>query len=425
MKPMSQYKYHYGLKVRIYPSDYQKQIIKVNSDASRFVYNEMVGINQELYQLKKVKVPITLVQQRITQLGERKNVKQMSIHFPFLENPLIDSLAKANAVQNYQKAWNQFRKVHTTGMPNFHRKSSKWHYQTNCQYIKSRKNGTTVASVEFIDTKHVKLPKLKKIRFSASRKRVKTILHFLESGRIGTVTVSKGSADYFYASFQLASDVPFVKAPAKTGKYIGIDLNTENFLTDSNGQKIANPRYYRTIKNKLAKAQRKLSRRERRAKKEKRKLRLSKNYQKQRIRVAKLHVKVARQRRNFLQNLSTTLIKNHDFVSAEELRSKNMLKNHALAMSISDVGWRSFLSMLDYKADLYQRTFITVDPRNTTQQCYTCGFIMGKENTDKLTLADREWICPNCGTYHIRDHNAAQNILKKGLTKVAQNKKAS
>lgn len=125
------------------------------------------------------------------------------------------------------------------------------------------------------------------------------------------------------------------------------------------------------------------------------------------------------QRHNFLQQISTALIKNHDLVVAEELRSKNMLKNHALALSISDVGWRTFLGMLAYKAKLYGRRFITINPRNTTQTCRDCGFVMGTNGTDKLTLDDREWTCPNCGVHHIRDWNAAKNILDKGIAKLA------
>uniref|UniRef100_UPI00036C1891 RNA-guided endonuclease InsQ/TnpB family protein n=2 Tax=Levilactobacillus parabrevis TaxID=357278 RepID=UPI00036C1891 len=162
-----------------------------------------------------------------------------------------------------------------------------------------------------------------------------------------------------------------------------------------------------------AKAQRKLSRRSRRAKKNQRRLSESKNYQKQRLLVAKLQLKVANQRKNFLHHVSTALIKNHDLVVAEELRSKNMLRNHALAMSISDVGWRTLLTMLSYKADLYGSKFLTVNPRNTTQTCSRCGHIMTGKN--KLTLADRKWTCPSCGTFHVRDHNAAKNILAKGL----------
>ena len=236
--------------------------------------------------------------------------------------------------------------------------------------------------------------------------------------RIGTVTLTKDSTDRFFLSMQLASDVSFVKVPKSIHGHIGIDLNIDNFLTDSEGNIVPNPRYYRTIKGKLAKEQRILSRRQQRAKKEHRSLRDSKNYQKQRLLVAKLHAKVMNQRHNFLQQISTALIKNHDLVVAEELRSKNMLKNHALALSISDVGWRSFLDMLTYKADLYGHQFITINPRNTTQTCHDCGFVMGTDNTKKLTLADREWTCPDCGTHHVRDWNAAKNILDKGIAKL-------
>ena len=416
MKSMAQMKCHYGLKVRIYPSDRQKKIIKINSDASRFIYNEMVAINKELWRLKQVKLPIDTIQNRIEQLELRQSAKQMSNHFQFLEDKRIDSLTKANAIQNYHKAWNAFRKVHATGVPKFHRKSYHWRYQTNCQYPGQKTALLTNGTVCFLDNSHVKVPKIGLLRVAGSQAR---LLKRICETRIGTVTLTKDSADRFFLSMQLASDTPFVNWPQNTGKQIGIDLNTENFLTTSNGDTVANPRYYRIIKGRLAKAQRILSRRARRAKQEHRPLRTSKNYQKQRLLVAKLHAQVFERRRDFLHNVSTTLIKNHDFVAAEELRSKNMLKNHALAMSIADVGWRTFLGMLAYKAELYHRQFLTVNPKNTTQACHECGFVMGTAGTEKLTLADREWTCPKCHAHHVRDHNAAQNILTKGIIKLA------
>ena len=416
MKSMAQMKYHYGLKVRIYPSDRQKKIIKINSDASRFIYNEMVAINKELWRLKQVKLPIDTIQNRIEQLELRQSAKQMSNHFQFLEDKRIDSLTKANAIQNYHKAWNAFRKVHTAGVPKLHRKSYVWRYQTNCQYLKQKAAYLTNGTVHFEDSKHVIVPKLGRLRVKGSHQRV---LARSAETRIGTVTIVKDASGRFFLSMQLASDTPFVNWPQNTGKQIGIDLNTENFLTTSNGDTVANPRYYRIIKGRLAKAQRILSRRARRAKQEHRPLRTSKNYQKQRLLVAKLHAQVFERRRDFLHNVSTTLIKNHDFVAAEELRSKNMLKNHALAMSIADVGWRTFLGMLAYKAELYHRQFLTVNPKNTTQACHECGFVMGTAGTEKLTLADREWTCPKCHAHHVRDHNAAQNILTKGIIKLA------
>ena len=416
MKSMAKMKYHYGLKMRCYPSDQQKQLIKINSDASRFIYNEMVAINKELMQLRRVKLPIDIVRDRIKQLTMRQNAKQMSNHYQFLEDKRIDSLTKANAIQNYRKAWNAFRKVHTAGVPKFHRKNYRWRYQTNCQYSGQKTALLTNGTVCFLDNSHVKVPKIGLLRVAGSQAR---LLKRICETRIGTVTLTKDSADRFFLSMQLASDESFVKVDKATHGHVGIDLNTDNFLTDSGGNIVPNPRYYRTIKGKLAKEQRILSRRQQRAKKEHRSLRDSKNYQKQRLLVAKLHAKVMNQRHNFLQQISTALIKNHDLVVAEELRSKNMLKNHALALSISDVGWRTFLGMLAYKAKLYGRQFITINPRNTTQTCCDCGFVMGTNGTDKLTLDDRKWTCPNCGIHHIRDWNAAKNILDKGIAKLA------
>ena len=412
MKKMSDLAYHYGLKMRIYPSSQQKRIIDLNGNIARTVYNKMVAIDQELYQLKQIKLPITSILLRIEELEKRKNARNMSNHYPYMQDKNIDSLAKANAIQNYQKAWKMFRKVHRTGTPKFHKKGYYLSYQTNAQYGKGTKMDVYSATVKFLDNKHIKLPKLGRLRVAGSHRR---ILDKKKDIRIGTVTVSKDSADRYFVSMQLGSDTPFVNKLAKTNSQIGIDLNTENFLTTSEGKVIDNPRYYRMIKGRLAKAQRTLSRRQRRAKKEKRSLRNSKNYQKQRRLVAKIHDKIRNQRNNFLNINSTRLINNHDLIVAENLKSSNMLKNHALALSISDVGWRSFLQKLAYKADLYQRTFIVVHPKNTTQTCHDCGFIMGSGNTEKLTLKDREWTCPACKTHHIRDVNAAQNILSKGL----------
>ena len=415
MKKMSDLAYHYGLKMRIYPSSQQKKIIDLNGNIARTVYNKMVAIDQELYQLKQIKLPIDSILLRIEELEKRKNARNMSNHYPYMQDKNIDSLAKANAIQNYQKAWKMFRKVHRTGTPKFHKKGYRLSYQTNAQYGKGTKMDVYSATVKFLDNKHIKLPKLGRLRVAGSHRR---IIDHKKDIRIGTVTISKDSADRYFVSMQLGSDTPFVNKLAKTNSQIGIDLNTENFLTTSEGKVIDNPRYYRMIKGRLAKAQRTLSRRERRAKKEKRSLRNSKNYQKQRRLVAKIHDKIRNQRNNFLNINSTKLINNHDLIVAENLKSSNMLKNHALALSISDVGWRSFLQKLAYKADLYQRTFIVVHPKNTTQTCHDCGFIMGSGNTKKLTLKDREWTCPACQTHHIRDVNAAKNILSKGLKRL-------
>lgn len=175
-----------------------------------------------------------------------------------------------------------------------------------------------------------------------------------------------------------------------------------------------NPKYYRRMEFRLNKAKRKLSKRQARAKKEKRPLAKAKNYQKQRLLVARLSRKVTNQRKNFLHELAKAYLKNHEIVVAEELRSKNLLKNHKIAKSLQDVGHRTFLTLLEQKAQMYGRTFITVNPKNTTQTCNACGHIMSGDN--KLTLKDREWTCPVCQAHHDRDHNASMNVLKRGLS---------
>lgn len=413
-KPMSELPFHYGLKMKCYPSFKQKKIIELNINASRFTYNEMVAIDKELYMLSKCKLPIKEVTDRIAYLKQRKSTKYIFGLHSWLSANKVGTDVVSMSKRTYQASWNLFRKVHSHGTPNFHKKRYDGSFQLPNRYSSKVTPDMFNGNIKFLDNKRIRIAPLGTIRVSGSQKR---LLQRYQDIRIGTVTVSKDSIGDYYISMQLGSDKPFVDTPAQTGLNIGIDLNTENFLTDSNGDTVGNPRYYRRIKGKLAKAQRKLSLRQVRAKKEHRKLTSSKNYQKQRLLVSKLQKSVMNQRSNFLNNLSTTLIKNHDLVVAEDLSSKNMLKNHALAMSISDVGWRTFLQQLEYKAELYDKTFVKVNPYNTTQTCSDCSYLMKDE--EHLTLKDREWTCPNCNEFHIRDHNAAKNILAKGLKKIA------
>ena len=418
-KAMKIFLYHFGLKVRIYPDYQQRKIIKINSDASRFVYNEMVYINLELWKFGNPKIYIKGVTEKISELNLLKNsTAELKNKYFFLRDKNVDSLAIDNAKQNYQKAWKLYREIHSHGTPNFHRKTYLESYQTNPHYKTTDEAHLTNANVKFLDEKYIQLPKLGKIRFKGSSKRLQKLFEMDKQHeiRIGTLTIKKDGCGDYYLSMQLASDEPFVKTLKFVGSKVGIDLNLENFYADSFGNIIDNPRYYRRAKKRLKNAQRILSRRILRAKKDKRPILTAQNVQKQRKFVAELQSRVMKRRDSFQHILSAALIKNHDLVAAEELRSKNLLKNHALAMSISDAGWQSFLSKLEYKAKLYGRIFITVDPKNTTQTCSCCGHVMSGEN--KLTLKDREWLCPKCGAHHIRDVNAAKNILSKALQSV-------
>lgn len=414
LKKMTDYEYHYGLKVRIYPNTRQKQIIATSSNASRFVYNKMVEYGKEISAFGKPSIYIKVVEERLARLKQlRSSTAELKNAFPWLCGKEIDTLAIENAKQSYNKAWNMYRKVYNIAPPNFHKKSYEEKYQTSAQYDKKKVSVATMSNGRCkFSSKHVNLPVLGKIRYVGSRKMMEKLFNMSEV-RIGTITITKDSCGDYYASFQLASDKPFVEKATKTGSQIGIDLNVENFYADSNGHIENNPHYYRKARKRLAKAQRKLGKRTARAKKEHRSLKTAKNYQKQRVLVAKIMRGVMNRRKNFLHIQSTALINNHDLVVAEELRSKNMMKNHVLASSIQDNGWRTFLNMMMYKAELYGKQFKTVNPRSTTQTCSHCGHILTGEA--KLTLKDRDWTCPLCNEHHVRDINAAINILQKGL----------
>lgn len=414
MKRMSEYTYYYGLKVRIYPNTEQKQIISVNSDVSRFVYNKMVQLGKEIYAFGNPSIYIKVIDERLTYLKElKKSTTMLKDMYPWLCDKRIDSYAIANAKQNYSKAWNLYHKVYNISPPNYHKKGYEEKYQTNAQYNKKKIDTPTMYNGTCRFSKnHVVLPRLGKIRYKGSAKMLQKLFSMKEV-HMGTITITKDTCGDYYASFHLASDIPFVKSLPKTGSKVGIDLNIENFYADSNGNFVDNPKYYHKVRKRLAKAQRKLSKRMDRAKKEKRPLKSASNYQKQRLLVARIMNGIMNRRKNFLHNQSMALINNHDLVVAEELRSKNMMKNQALASSIQDNGWRTFLSMMTYKANMYGKEFRTINPKNTTQTCNKCGYIMKGE--EKLTLKDREWKCPVCGSYHIRDVNAAINILHKGL----------
>ena len=137
------------------------------------------------------------------------------------------------------------------------------------------------------------------------------------------------------------------------------------------------------------------------------------NYQKQRLRVSELHSRIRNQRKDFLYRTAKDEVKSHDFIFAEDLKVRNLLKNGRLANAISDVGWSEFLDILSWEAEKHGKLFMKVPPQNTTQTCSVCGYV--SSGNDRITLNMEEWICPECGTYHVRDYNASRNILAKGL----------
>ena len=367
-------------KFRIYPTEEQEIFFAKTFGCVRKVYNLMLNDRKKAYEEVK-----NDPSKKMTFPTPAKYKKE----FPFLKE--VDSLALANAQLHLDKAYKNFFRDKSVGFPRF--KSKKNPVQS---YTTNNQNGT----VALIDSKFIKVPKLKSL--------VRIKLHRQPKGMIKSATISRHSSGKYYISLLCKEEISELP---KTNSAIGIDLGITDFAILSDGQKIDNHKFTSKMEKKLKREQRKLSRRALLAKKKGIPLSEAKNYQKQKRKVARLHEKVMNQRTDFLNKLSTEIIKNHDIICIEDLNVKGMLRNHKLARSISDVSWSSFVAKLQYKADWYGREIIKVNQWFPSSQiCSECGHKDGKKPLDI-----REWTCPICHTHHDRDINASINILIEGL----------
>lgn len=358
-------------KFRLYPNSEQKVMFAKTFGCSRAIWNMMLADKMKYYEA--------------TGRTLKNTPAQYKKDKPWLKE--VDSLALANVQLNLQKAYKSFFQS-GFGFPKFKAKRHRQSYRTNNQ------NGTIA-----VENGKVKLPKIGWVRLEQHREMV---------GNIKSATISMTETGKYYISILCETKIlPF----PKTGSNVGIDLGLENFAILSTGDKVGNEKFLKGLSKKLAKEQKILSRRALIAKKSGRKLSESRNYQKQRIKVAKIHEKIANKRKDFLNKLSTEIIKNHDIICIEDLSSKNLMKNHRLAKSIGDVSWSEFVRMLEYKAEWYEKQVSKISRwYSSSQLCSDCG-----HNSGKKALAIRDWTCLNCGSHHDRDINASINILNEGL----------
>ena len=358
-----------GVKFRIYPNKEQQSLINQTFGCCRLIYNKGLEMRNKAFKNGE-KVNYAKTCAMLTEL-------KRSDEFSLLKD--ADSVALQQSLQDLDRSFVNFFEKRAR-YPRFKGKhNNRKSYRTMNQKNKIRIVG-----------KYIKLPKLGYVKIRQS----------MDVGPINNATIERTPTGKYFVVLNVDFEP---EAKQNNGDSIGIDVGIKEFYSDSNGNVVSNPKFLEKLSRKLRREQRRLSR----------KKKGSNNRNKQRIRVAKVYEKITNQRNDFLQKISTMLINENQVICIEDLKIKNMVRNHKLARCINSVSWGKFFGMLEYKANWYGNKIIKIPTTYpSSQTCSCCGY----KNPLVKNLAIRKWECPSCHAIHDRDTNASINILNKGLS---------
>lgn len=355
-------------KFRLYPNMEQAELLARHFGCARFVYNHFLNQRKEQYRLT----------------GKSDNYYAQAKSLTELKKQEATAWLKEVNAQSLQFALRSLDAAYT----NFFQKRAKFPSFKS----KHTKNSFTVPQ-------HVSIAG-GRLFFHKFKEGIKCRVHREITGKVGKATISKTpSGKYFVSVF---TEEEYVTPVKKSGKAVGVDMGLKDLLITSDGEIFKNNRNTKRYERKLAKAQQHLSR----------KKKGSRGFENQKLKVARIHEKIANSRADYLHKCSISLVRRYDTICIEDLNVKGMERNHRLAKSITDASWGNFVSMLTYKAEWNGKKVVKVDRYfPSSQTCNVCGYA----NKQTKDLSVREWECPVCHTHHNRDVNAAINILRFGI----------